>query len=368
MQTFTSHSQEISPISSQPHFHDKSSSYSTEASHCTEDTEKVVRKKVSKTSKRDCGNSCNSLLKVTNSKESPLSTNSNWLTPVKQVGLRDVTNRDRASTLKKGMSQQLDIAFPPTVNKNKHAAKNTEGTQYIFGKGSQKLTKTPWFGKRNFLEFDDKEHKEKEEVAEINALKEEVKNEVMDEVKKVKIEILVEKKEESKDETKIRVVDHVYYFNHTRNEMAKYPVYLDKDLGYGQFVQETLRETEVDNDCQTDTDLMGTVTKWTMDDLAEGIKRHFAEKENDAKELEEKIKKEKEEKEKIEKIEKEIEAEERFKRMIEAYSAFDSDDDSDDLFGGYMDLKFVKDSKENAKKNSQKSGGIFKKILEGFDN
>ena len=345
----TTHSQEISRFSSQQHNLLDRTSYSTEVSRTIEDLDPVIRKKVSKGPKRICENS---QFKSSTCKESLFSSSPLCFTPIKQGGLRDVTNKDNATTLKKGLSQQLETIFPPTVNKNKHAAKNNEGAQYIFGKGSQKITKTGWLGKRNFFEYDDreKESQAKQEDIGITKLPEEEKKEIVQEVKRIKENPPAVKKS----------VEQIYYFNHTRNEMSAFPVYQDKDLGYGVFVQETLKETEVDNDCQTDTEVMHTVQKWTMDDLAEGIQRHFAEKANELEELKLKSQREKEEKEKMEK---ENEAEEKFKRMLEGFTGFDSDDESDELFGGYMSLKFAEDSKENSKKMSDKPG-FLKKILE----
>lgn len=346
METLTAtHSQEISRFSSQQHSLFEKTSFSTENSRCVDDNDPVLRKKVSKASKQACGNS---LFKSSTCKESNSKESSQLVTPVKQVGLRDVTNRDNATTLKKGLSQQLEVAFPPTVNKNKHAAKNNEGTQYVIGKGSQKLTKTPWFGKRNFFEYDDKEKESlaREEETDVSVVSEEVKNETVQEIKKVKVEIsLVEKK---------KVVEQIYHFNHTRNEMNAFPVYLDKELGYGQFIQETLKETEVDNDCQTDTEVMHTVKKWTMDDLAEGIQRHLAEKANDLREKE--------------KMQKENEAEEKFKKILEDYQGFDSEDESENHFGGFLSVSFVKDSKDSKEttKNSKEKVGFLKKILENI--
>jgi len=73
--------------------------------------------------------------------------------------------------------------------------------------------------------------------------------------------------------------EQIYLYNHITESFQCHPVWMDKDLGYHLDVQGTLRDAEVDNDCATDNEVLDKVFQWTLDDLYEGLKKHYEENE-----------------------------------------------------------------------------------------
>jgi len=194
-----------------------------------------------------------------------------WSTPSR----RDNT-KGTAKTLKKGQSMQ-DITFlPMTVNKNKHAAKAYSNSQQVPVAGAQKARKSPVFGKRKFEEYEEDEYDVAYKQKTINIMTPEWKEDTLKplvhlDAKKVKI-TEVEKPRSAEPE-------QIYLYNHITESFQCHPVWKDKDLGYHLDVQGTLRDAEVDNDCATDNEVLDKVFQWTLDDLYEGLKKHYEENE-----------------------------------------------------------------------------------------
>lgn len=210
-----------------------------------------------------------------------------WNTPSKKEV--QGTKQGTAKTLKKGQTTQEIQYLPMTVNRNKHATKAFSQSPYVPETGSQKMRKSPVFGKRKFEEYEEDEediiYKEKTRNRMTPEFMEDTLKPLLNyDAKRVKMNEVEKSKEEG--------YEKIYLYNQTANTMLCYPVFRDKDLGFNGFIQTTLREAEVDNDCATDCEVMDKVKQWTMDDLFEGIRKHKEENEDeeDKEEAEERIK------------------------------------------------------------------------------
>ena len=201
-------------------------------------------------------------------------------TPIKKVIKVEVTTAamKTASTLKKRLSLQETPGAPVTVNRNRHAMKlfSSEKKESQAQKGGQ--TQNVIYGKRKVqdLEKFDKE----EDVPHVRTLrsltfKDEGEEDVQEakeesgkkEVKKMKV-FDVKKQEQPK-------VENMYLI--AGKQMLLFPVFKESDLRFNQFIQTTLKDVDVDNDCLTDSEVMENVKEWTRDDLFKGIKGHLEE-------------------------------------------------------------------------------------------
>lgn len=166
-------------------------------------------------------------------------------------------------TIKKGNSFKEGDFLPPTANKNRHASKF--GCQSQQPTSGVKQVRVPLYGKRKATELENKENERKAGGERSLSWRDKQENSKV--IKKLKTTIPEAKKKEIKHEK-------IYFSDSTKTKMFCFSVFFEKDLGYNQFVQTTTKETDVDNDCLTDSDIMENVRHWTLEDLKEGIEMH----------------------------------------------------------------------------------------------
>lgn len=72
-------------------------------------------------------------------------------------------------------------------------------------------------------------------------------------------------------------VSKVYLYNSTKTHMYCFPVYLESDLKLNKEIQDLLKDADIDNDCETENEILTYSIYQAKKDLAEGIKRQRAE-------------------------------------------------------------------------------------------
>lgn len=273
-----SHSQEISvSFANSQQFYEtaKLTTISSSVTQTTEDETPASRKRVIITKKQQSQEI--SIRKEVKIELGTSTDDSLWNTPSK----KEV--KGTAKTIKKGQTMQEMQYLPMTVNKNRHATKAFSQSEIVPRSDSQqekKARKSPVFGKRKFEEYEEDEE-------EVEYKKEKNKNLMTPEFLEDNLKPLVNldnkrvKLNEVEKPAGFIEYEEMYLWNQTTNEILHYHVFLDKDLGFDGSVQSNLKETEVDNDCATDTEVMEKVRNWTMDDLFEGIMKHKEENEDE---------------------------------------------------------------------------------------
>jgi len=232
----------------------------------TEDETPASRKRVTMVKKQTQEISVNVRVQLNSSTDDSL-----WSTPSR----KDHT-KGTAKTLKKGQSMQEMTFLPMTVNKNKHATKAYSNSQTVPAARPQKARKSPVFGKRKFEEYEEDEYEVAYKQKTINVMTPEWKEDTLKplvnlDAKKVKMT--------EAEKPKPKEAEQIFLYNHLTETFDCYPVWKDKDLGYNAYFQGELRDAEVDNDCATDNEVLNKVFQWTLDDLYEGLKKHYEENE-----------------------------------------------------------------------------------------
>jgi hypothetical protein len=155
-------------------------------------------------------------------------------------------NQGKGTTTKKPQNFSAIVSSTPvTMNKKKTGEKS--------GVKSQKTQK---YGKRK-CEFseDGIDTDIVKEIDEVSRSSEERRK-----IKQAKIMVTAEPK-----------VTKIYLYNSKKTQMYCFPVYRESDLKYSSVVQGTLRNTDIDNDCETENEILEYSVYQSKRDLLKGI-------------------------------------------------------------------------------------------------
>lgn len=153
-------------------------------------------------------------------------------------------NQGKGTTTKKPQNFSAIVSNTPvTMNKKKTGEKS--------GVKSQKTQK---YGKRK-CEFSEDGIDTVKEIDEVSRSSEERRK-----IKQAKIMVTAEPK-----------VTKIYLYNSKKTQMYCFPVYKESDLKYSPVVQSTLRNTDIDNDCETENEILEYSIYQSKKDLLKGI-------------------------------------------------------------------------------------------------
>lgn len=151
---------------------------------------------------------------------------------------RGETDTHPARDIKKSLSGVLNMS---SVTTNKKQPRKSE----------EHVQRAPKYGKRK-IEYLDEDDEEDEELNQ--------KENVRKNVKQVKLNVPTQP-----------VISKLYLYNSGKSKMFCFPVFQESELKYNVTVQQTLRDTEIDNDCETENEILEYSIYQAKKDLAKGI-------------------------------------------------------------------------------------------------